>query len=275
MSFLGLETSIFGGTPVELYEFRLSTVSWRYCSGQKPVIYSGQTYVPTPIKHSEIVDESGKDTNGLTITAPFDLDIGTIWMAAPPSEVVQLFIYERHLTDPDNEFQIKWMGRVLNAKWTHAELELQAESTRISAKRMGLRRRNQVSCPYALYGNGCNVNNLAFEVSGPCTLLSGVQISVPAIGSAGKPDGWFVGGYATWVSDTTGIVERRSIIAHVGSTVTFDTTAVGLSSTDTVKLYPGCDRTLATCVSKFNNVINYGGLPWVPTKNPFGSNPVF
>jgi uncharacterized phage protein (TIGR02218 family) len=29
-------------------------------------------------------------------------------------------------------------------------------------------------------------------------------------------------------------------------------------------LYPGCDKTLATCKAKFNNVINFQGEPWIP-----------
>jgi uncharacterized phage protein (TIGR02218 family) len=33
---------------------------------------------------------------------------------------------------------------------------------------------------------------------------------------------------------------------------------------DTVTLYAGCDRTMATCNSKFNNLANFGGQPFIP-----------
>ena len=40
----------------------------------------------------------------------------------------------------------------------------------------------------------------------------------------------------------------------------------------TVDVFAGCDHSLAICESKFANVINYGGFPFVPIKNPFNSS---
>ena len=34
---------------------------------------------------------------------------------------------------------------------------------------------------------------------------------------------------------------------------------------DQFQLLPGCDRTLATCQSVFNNAIHFGGFPYIPT----------
>jgi hypothetical protein len=39
-----------------------------------------------------------------------------------------------------------------------------------------------------------------------------------------------------------------------------------------VTLYPGCDRLAATCSSKFNNIENYGGFDFAPSKGPFEGN---
>jgi uncharacterized phage protein (TIGR02218 family) len=33
---------------------------------------------------------------------------------------------------------------------------------------------------------------------------------------------------------------------------------------DTLFMYPGCDKSVATCQGKFNNLINFGGEPYVP-----------
>lgn len=37
---------------------------------------------------------------------------------------------------------------------------------------------------------------------------------------------------------------------------------------DAVTLYPGCDGSRETCISKFNNFLNFGGHPFLPTSNP-------
>lgn len=34
---------------------------------------------------------------------------------------------------------------------------------------------------------------------------------------------------------------------------------------DQFRLLPGCDRTLSTCTTVFNNVVHYGGFPYIPT----------
>lgn len=37
-----------------------------------------------------------------------------------------------------------------------------------------------------------------------------------------------------------------------------------LSANDTLRVYPGCDKRQSTCTSKFNNLVNFRGLPYVP-----------
>src|SRR3546814_2715916 len=39
-----------------------------------------------------------------------------------------------------------------------------------------------------------------------------------------------------------------------------------------ISLYPGCDHRRMTCKDKFNNILNYGGFDWIPTKNPMGGD---
>ena len=39
-----------------------------------------------------------------------------------------------------------------------------------------------------------------------------------------------------------------------------------------VDWFAGYDHSLAICESKSANVINYGGFPFVPIKNPFNSS---
>ena len=34
---------------------------------------------------------------------------------------------------------------------------------------------------------------------------------------------------------------------------------------DLFLILPGCDRTLATCTSVFNNAVHFGGFPFIPT----------
>lgn len=62
------------------------------------------------------------------------------------------------------------------------------------------------------------------------------------------------------------------ITAHSGNVLTLvdgiDDLAVGSS----VTLWPGCARTVNACADKFANLDNYGGLPFLPAKNPFSGD---
>jgi len=92
--------------------------------------------------------------------------------------------------------------------------------------------------------------------------------------AAAQPFGWYAGGYLEY-DVVTGISERRFITDHTSGALTLTTVPAGLVVGATVRVYPGCDHTLATCASKFGNAANYGGFPFMPTKNPFDGSPLY
>lgn len=56
------------------------------------------------------------------------------------------------------------------------------------------------------------------------------------------------------------------IKSHEGNKVTLMLpTAFSIQAGDTFEIQAGCDKTLETCKSKFNNVNNYGGFPHIQT----------
>jgi len=65
------------------------------------------------------------------------------------------------------------------------------------------------------------------------------------------------------------------ITGHNSDVITLSAVPPGLAVGNAITLYSGCDRTLATCHSKFGNSENFGGFPLIPTKNPFGGSPIY
>ena len=59
----------------------------------------------------------------------------------------------------------------------------------------------------------------------------------------------------------------RTIAAFVsGATVTVKLAFLfPVAPGDQFELLPGCDRTTATCANIFNNAVNFGGFPYIPT----------
>lgn len=269
MSIAARETSVDAASPIELYEFRRGAGVWRYTSAPDDIDYDTFTFLAVPLVRSGIEQTNEAGRAGLRVTLPRDTDVVQPFVATPPSEVTLLTVYRQHRQDV--ETAVVWMGRVLNAEWRGSEVELNCEPVYTSLQRTGLRRLYQRNCPHVLYGGACGASPITHRVQGTVSGVSGAAITVPS--AAGFATGNFAGGYATWQAG--GLTEKRMIVAHAGDLVTLSAVPPGLSAGAAVMLYPGCDHTLVTCEAKFANSANFGGFPFIPTKNPFGGSPIY
>ena len=270
MTYEAKETSAYGGSPVELYEFRHGPVTYRYTSGDDAITYLGQVYSPASIRRPRI--EQGQELNRseLVLNVPRDLSVADLFRIYPPTEVVLLTIRRQHRND--SETAIVWQGRLLNVTWRDSEADLSCEPVGTSLRRTGLRRKFGRQCPHMLYGVACRVNQLSYKTSGEVTAIAGNTVSVAAF--AGHADGWFDGGVIE-VLRADGVLDRRMIRSHIGDTVTVSAAFVDLAVGASVDAYPGCDHSLATCDAKYSNSENYGGWPFSPGSSPFGGKTVF
>jgi uncharacterized phage protein (TIGR02218 family) len=270
MTFDAVEKSVQGGRPVEIYTFARDFQRWRYTSADRTVTVSGQPYLPRAIARSDIEANAEKARSALRVTVPRDLEVADLYRVTPPTLPVTLVIQKYHFGD--GELASIWAGRILGVKFSGIAAEITLEPTFTSIRRTGLRRIYQRQCPHVLYGNECGVNREAYRTDGTVDSIAGLVLTIPA--ASALATGWFAGGYVEFLVDG-GIAERSFITDHSGAAVTLSSTPYGLTSGATVKLYPGCNHTIATCNSKFNNALNYGGMPYFTQKNPFGGDPVY
>lgn len=271
MAYSTRELSADTGRPIELYEFGRTGQAWRYTSSDEPFTLSGVTYQPAVIERSGLEQGSEMNRTALTLTVQRDLEVAELYQPGPPSDVVTLILRQVHVDDA--EARLLWSGRIITVTtWEAGKAKIMLEPVYTSLRRNGLRRLYQKACPHVLYGAECRVSNAAFRVTGACVSVSGLAITVNEAG--GLPSGWFSGGYLEWQL-TPGIYERRFIESHSTTSLTVTVSPVGLAAGTEVRMYPGCDHLLATCNSKFNNALNYGGMPYIPSVNPFGGSPVY
>lgn len=275
MSYELIEVSQDDGRPIELYEIGYSGNTWRYTSADRDVTYLASTYKAIPCARGDIQPTSEIDKSSLDFTFPRDAEIGEVFRIQPPSEVVSLTLFGQHYGDVDNQFVTLWKGRIINAEWSGPYIKLTGESVFTSLRRAGLRRRYQLQCPHALFSQPCGVNKDSWKEIHAVQSVSGLTLQVN--GASGKPNNYFSGGYVTWANEMNGNIEKRMIrtSSSTGSVV-LASAPVGLSGGQLVTLYPGCDHTLgASGCAKFSNVANYGGMPFIPSKNPFGGTAIF
>lgn len=265
--------------PKELYRFVEGSTVWTVTSADTAEVHNSETYLPITIGRNEA--ESKNDISRANIEVSVDLDnaMGLRWLKSIIEEVVTLTIFSKDGAD----VSVVWKGRLASVKPDMSAITLVFESIFTSLRRPGLRAKYQRSCPHVLYGRGCNLDKDDFAVSSAITAVSGATVTATA--AALQPDGWYNGGM---IQGPDGAL--RFVLAHVGSTLTLirslDSVTEGFANSGygngyglfygglAVNIYPGCDRTKETCDSKFNNLLNMGGFPFIPLKNPFGGSSI-
>lgn len=277
MTYSAAETSRDDGKPIELYQFAYTGNNWYYTSADRDITYNSNVYVCAPITRSNLQPGNDPTKANLTITMPGNSPVGAIFRIQPPSEPVILTVFGEHYLD--GSVTTLWKGRITNAEWKDGSIvSLTCESVFASLQRAGLRRRYQLGCPFALYGEDCGLNKDTFKEVLTVSNISGLALTFNS--TIGKPVQWYAGGYMTWTNNVSGNIERRMIRASDTVTGRMDLSAipVGLQVGQSVAAYPGCDHTLEGangCAAKFNNFKRYGGTPYIPSKNPFSGSSIY
>lgn len=273
MAYTDYEKSTYGGAPIELYEFsRGSSSFWRYTSADMDQTYFGSIYDAIAIKRNSFEVSQQVEAISLTVTMPVTSEFPQLYIASPPSEPISFTLRRFH--SGDTEVVSIWIGRVVNVEFKEETVEVLCESVYTSLKRPTLRRLYQRSCPHVLYNQvegSCMLDKENFKVTAVLDSVSGLNIASSTF--AGYADGYFSGGFVEVI--VGGATNRRFITNHVGTTLTVNLQLIGAASGITVYAFPGCAHNLDACNTKFNNILNYGGTPWIPQKNPMGGTRVF
>lgn len=290
MTYDAQETSTEEGQPVEFYLFsqKLGTDTFTYTSGTESIVYLGKTYLPVAISRTE-PKLSPKSTSGsMTLTLPKDNAFVVRYLGPFPPLPDKLTIYRTHSTDLASEVITFWEGDVKAVSFDgdKAKIALSTLSERLAGAIP--KRVFSYTCNHVLYDSLCQVGNSAhksevdvvsIDASNPhiLTVQDHTGTSFPTVSDRTTAAGdltYFDGGYVDFLfTGSGGGTHSRSIVSYVDSTntLTLSHRISDLNVGGKLSLFAGCDHDVTTCQSKFNNVNNYGGFPFVPGKNPFST----
>ena len=248
----------------ELYKFTDGRNSWYFTSGDSSENYDGKVYTPVAISRTAIEskDEMSKDVLNITI------DKRNLFAIKCLTELMYNEVRVDIFTKEDSAFKASWQGRLSVVKPDIGIIMLVFESDVTDLRRVGGRIKFQRTCPHALYGPRCQVNDDTYKLKGSIESFTSTTISVPICSS--KEDGYFSGGKVRLADGT-----MLFIISHVGSELTLIREFSGASIKDNVWVHPGCNKSVSTCKDKFNNLIHFGGFPYIPTQNPFVGDSIY
>lgn len=269
MSFDTFESSVEGGTPVELFEFTIgSETPFRYTSAEDSQSVGGNTFTPQAIKRTKIEDGPRKRAGEFAIELPSSDPFVVRYSGIVPGARVSLVVSRFHRADtPTPEVQTLFDGLVESVQLSkNGHLAKVTSRASIAAITHTFPSEGyQTQCNNILYGAvRCQVDRTDPTYRALNATVDGVSGRILTVSQAGLfPDGWFQGGRATIDGDS----DHRMIISHVGDQV--ELMGEFPSPPTIATLYAGCAHTLAICKSKFDNVLNFRGFAFVPTRNPF------
>jgi len=121
----------------------------------------------------------------------------------------------------------------------------------------------QPGCLNDLFNSTCGLSKASFAVAATATTPTDATLRVFSTG-LGTASGYFDMGFAVGVTGPNAGV-GRTIKSYAGGVFTsIQPWPVAIGVGDMFTMYPGCDKTQATCSSKFANLIHFRGYPYVP-----------
>lgn len=269
MTYSAYEESVASGRPVEVYRFVLAAGdTFQYTSAEDEVTVGGFTYSPVPISRGRVVLNPEDVTQALEVELPSMDPFAQLYLSVVPGSRAELTIQRFHRDDtPTPELATVFRGFVRSVSFVRDAhvAKVLCIPLAAGAARPIPRFTYQGLCNHVLYDARCQVDDedAAYKHVGTVTSVSGNDITVAGVSGFGA--GWFDGGR---VELGTG-GDFRSVQTSSGNVLTlmlpFSVDPTGTN----VVVRAGCDHSLATCKSKFDNVVNYGGFAFIPTRNVF------
>lgn len=276
MTYSSREKSAFGGNPVYLYRFTRGGQNYDFCSNTKTLIVSAPagTFVASSLDHGKIGVGQPVQKDNIQITFPLSDDFASLLLKRStqfaPSTVT---IWRGHLDDPDNEFKVVFKGKVRSASPKQdTKIILTCSGLHSSLKLPGLGGSVHHSCRHALYFGGCRLDKSLFEDIGTITAINENVLTIAE--AASEADSFYTSGTLEFMESQTYITD------HVGSLITIRYVPSSLLSfflsgvNPVVTLARGCDHSVNTCISKFDNVLNFGGFPYIPDNDPWNDGSI-
>lgn len=267
---------------VDLYDITLSggSQTYHFCTGQVPITYGGHVYTTgLTINRGSTTQSVGLQvqTMDITISPQADSPAGAVTIGGFPflqgcanrvldgARIVYSKMFLSDYNDPSPGAMPWFQGRVnkvtvtrLSAVITlNSDIEMLNVQMPINVLQPG--------CLHTLFDAGCGLSSSAFQVSGACVAGSTV---LDILTNLSQANDYFTLGRITF---TTGVnagisraVKQHLVVGGPAQIVIPNPLPTAPASGDAFIATPGCDKTSATCQTKFNNLQRFRGYPFVP-----------
>lgn len=155
-------------------------------------------------------------------------------------------------------------GRVAALDLTRTEAIVSINSHMEMLNRVAPRNVYQAACRWTLFDTGCALARAGFAVAGTVGVVTSNGTFNTNLAQVAD---YFSLGMLTWTSGLNVGFSRaiRRYTGVLGGTTLLAPMPFTVVAGDAFTAYPGCDKQLTTCTTKFANAANFGGQPYIPS----------
>lgn len=258
---------------IELYKLTAgNTVVAAITANVTSVSYRGDTYQPTAVKRSQIISRPDLLQNKVMLELSVHTPLGLQLQAKVNNNLLhKLTIYRGADVSSMAQF---WAGSLTEQSCDGEIAKLTYGGGGIALRQLGDRRPFQRRCPFVLY------DSLTCRATPSVTGARVRQINqtndvLSVTGLDGFDVGYFTGGVVSPVFPYSATNADNRFISSHNKEGRYDQLRLSVPMADTPRrnarltVLAGCDRTWQTCHTKFDNIVNFGGFPYLPLENPY------
>lgn len=250
------------------------------------------TYTSANLSRQQIVSDIDKARNSLEIEAPLSFSFSYNFLANIVEERIKLVLYSYNTVTRAST--IIFNGYLFSVSAVNHRVKLVFQNILGITKRTGLRKRLQRNCPYALYDAGCQVTRSNFTLSMPVTSLNPelTELTVDPTYTTnnffvdGENTTYYYGGICNFNGNNRFVLANNSSIVNSVRVYTITLISFMPNLADvlnegfgygqnygnyfggiSISLSAGCNRTVENCRERFNNLNNFGGFPFLPSRD--------
>lgn len=251
-----------------------------YTSADFIIKYDGKTFLPVGgdnpcIERSEITQEAGLSVDDLTLeinSIPSHYISGVSFIEAfrvglfdGASFRLDFAFFKDGWSSAPVVLDKQFVGTLDVEEITGSYVKASVKSPMNRLSENFPRNTYQASCHHSLYCDGCGANKNSYSEFNKTVGANSTKTKIYC--SLNQPSGYYTNGIIQFTSGNN-ITEKRGIKEHNGSELTLSIPLLFTpAENDTFTISAGCNKSIDMCSSKFDNLANFGGTPFVPASD--------
>jgi len=252
----------------------LSGVKYCYTDHDEAITVSGDTFTPAPgLQKINFISTAHPEVSNQTF--------GSAWVDAPKEDLMAgvfdsawMEVSWASWKNPGYGKLITFLGQLGEINWSENGFHADIVST-IKNLSSNIGQIYTGSCRHELFSGtaqpigkigACGLSAASYKVTGSISSVTTAKwkfvVNLPS-----GADGFFSNGIVKFTSGSNSglsyVVKIHKLTTGVHTFELMLPTAFVANPSDTFEVLAGCDKTFATCQSKFNNAINFGGFPHI------------